>query len=179
MKSFFAALVISSCFSCLSVSGEETPRKFIEMIVDYDFPDETSAFAGNVFVVLDFRPDGYVTYTEGKKQIIPIKAAKSITSEEAAMSLIREREILYSSISRLINEKLEATNLQADQNDNGRLKYSNAQRSKMLRVLRSAGMISSIRKSQGLSDEELQKLHQEALRILELRGIKEAIEQDF
>lgn len=160
-----------------SLHGEAAPRKFIAMLADYDFPDDSFSLADDVHLVLSTDAGSYLVFVEGKRQKVPAEQAKVITSEEAAIGLLRQREILYNSLNKLIHTKFTGANpsQEEDKGNNNGLRYSQPQRSKMLLVIRRSGMISSIRNAGQLSDEELLGLYTKASEIIRLQDIQNAI----
>jgi hypothetical protein len=165
-----------------SVAAQNKEREFFIMICDHDFDEDKFSMTGDVHVIIKTKGDAYLTYLEGEQRLIPAAKTKRITADEAALSLLRQRELLYKSLDDLTEKIMQNKALQNEVNiDKGNaassLNYSKAQRSKMLRAIRDAGLISSIRKSEALSDQEILNLYQKAQELIRLQGIERAIEK--
>ena len=86
-------------------------RQFIQVTREVSWSDGMRCQVGEVELVTGFNKDTYTVWN-GKNYLIYRTHAKKITSDEAALALLRQRQQLYTQLQRLMSQRSQAKNNQ-------------------------------------------------------------------
>jgi len=173
----------------VSVCAQNAKVVFVIPTADYEWPDGEGCLQGDAYRAFAAENENYLIETSigGPRYPLPKRIAKIATAEQAALALLKQRDEMYSYMAKLTAllerekqaQQQPASPQAAQAEKSSQVKagvLSRADRTRMLRTIRSEKMISSIRDAERLTDDQILALYEKAKASEEARALRQAIQ---